>query len=221
MISHRVLADLQVGIYQYAGQPTITWDAYDPGTDRVGVCWGLKRVDIYDVVVLRGSTTIEDWLRDFRTVADPLITGPLGAVHPGFHEGMEETRDKVLPLLSGRVIVIGHSLGAGRAAILSGLLITAGVTPLSRVVWGEPKPGFAKLATVLSAIPQQTAYRNGDSHGHDYVCDVPFTLPLQPYIHPVALTDVCQHPLPNDQWGIFSYHHMQLYRDAMPPPVAA
>lgn len=221
MISHRLLADLQVGIYQYPGVPAVTWDAYDPGTDKVGVCWGLKRVGVYDVIVLRGSTTFEDWMRDFRTIADPLVTDPLGAVHPGFHCGMPETLDKIEPLISGRVVVVGHSLGAGRSAILSGLLIQRGIIPVERVAWGEPKPGFSKLATVLGAIPQQTAYRNGDGHGHDYVCDVPFTLPpLQPYIHPVPLTDVCQKPLAHDTWGIFAYHHMPLYQAAMPDNTA-
>ena len=211
MLSDLQCAELCVGIYGYSGEPTVSWDHLElPQTDD-GICWGLKRLDGYDVFVLRGSATIEDWWRDFDFIGE-LDTHPvLGDVHAGFFDGMPEAWSAMQALLQQPLVITGHSLGAGRAAIVAGLAIASGVVPVRRIVFGEPKPGFQQLADLLSNVPA-ASYRNGNDISHDPVTDVPIGLK---YVHPSALTDVSAQPPVLDPWGPLAWHHMQLYRDAL------
>jgi hypothetical protein len=100
---------------------------------------------------------------------------------------------------------------------LCGLSIVAGIVPAGRVVFGEPRPGFQELAHLLASIPESRSYRNGNfaSFEHDLITDVPVRIgPLQ-YVHPTRLIEVSALPPADDEWGIFSYHHMQLYAQAV------
>lgn len=203
------LAALCAAIY---GTSTVAWDHFDPGEDD-GVCWSLKRLQACDVIVLRGSSTFQDWIIDFR--AAPIFTR-IGHVHDGFHTGMEHAWADIRVLLKQPAIITGHSLGAGRAAILTGMMIKDGLPPISRVVFGEPKPGFQDLAHLVAAVPGRS-YRNGDGTHHDLVCDVPFTFPPLQYTRPTPIIPVCASPAANDRWGAFSYHHIELYQTAVTP----
>ena|SRR5437899_85560 len=78
------IAELCVGIYAYPGSPPVTWDRFDDGEDSDQICWGIKVVDGCDVLVFRGSTTFEDWRRDFDAWANPFGHSKIGPVHPGF-----------------------------------------------------------------------------------------------------------------------------------------
>ncbi len=56
--------------------------------------------------------------------------------------------------------------------------------------------------------------------------DVPYRIGLLQYVHPTPLIDVSALPPPDDEWGIFSYHHMPIYaqalaRGAIRPPAAS
>jgi Lipase (class 3) len=168
-----------------------------------------------DVLVFRSSTTFEDWRRDFDAWADPLGLSKLGPVHPGFLLGLDQVLEEYRQKGSGKLFVAGHSLGAGRALVFCGLAVVAGIIPVGRIVFGEPRPGFQPLAHLIAAIRESRSYRNGKfgTFEHDYVTDVPYRIgPLQ-YVHPIALTDVSALPvsaLPptQDEWGIFSYHQI-------------
>jgi lipase (class 3) len=214
------VADLCVGIYAYPGLPAATWDRFDDGKDSDQICWGVKIVDDCDVLVFRGSTTFEDWRRDFNVWADPSVHSKIGPVHPGFLDGLDQVLQEYQEFRGNpgrKLVVAGHSLGAGRASILCGLAIVAGIVPAGRVVFGEPRPGFPALAQLLSSIPDSRSYRNGkfNSFEHDLVTDVPVRIgPLQ-YVHPTRLIEVSALPPPDDEWGVFSYHHMQLYARAL------
>src|SRR4051794_1302223 len=131
------------------------FDHFDAGEDD-GICWAIKRLDACDVVVFRGSITFQDWIRDFR--AAPVRTR-IGHVHAGFHTGMEHAWTDIRPLLQQPAIITGHSLGAGRAAILTGLMVIDRLPPIARVVFGEPKPGFLDLAALIASVPGRS-YRN-------------------------------------------------------------
>jgi hypothetical protein len=203
---------LCAAIYGGAGAPVVNWDRFDAGDDD-GVCWALKRLSGYDVIVLRGSVSFEDWVRDFR--AAPIHTC-IGHVHDGFHAGMEHAWADVRLLLKQPAVITGHSLGAGRAAILTGMMVKDGVPPIARIVFGEPKPGFADLAELIKGVPGK-CFRNGDGTHHDLVTDVPFTFPPLEYVHPSPIIPVCAPPAANDRWGAFSYHHIQLYQVALAP----
>lgn len=112
-----------VGIYAYPGEEPITWDHFDDGRDGDKVCWGFKQLPCADLVVFRGSTTLEDWFRDFDCLATPWGQPGLGPVHPGFYLGIKDVWAEVQTMLRPGMpwVSAGHSLGAGRASILAGL----------------------------------------------------------------------------------------------------
>ena len=188
------------------------FDHFDAGEDD-GVCWALKRLSGFDVVVLRGSVTLQDWIRDFRAMAQP---SRIGHVHIGFHAGMEHMWGDLRPLISQPVIVTGHSLGAARASILTALMVVDGAAPIARVVFGEPKPGLLDHAVIVGKVPGRS-YRNGDERHHDLVTDTPFSFPPLQYVHPTSVIPVCCKP-DDDEFetlGVFAWHHAALYETAL------
>ena len=204
------LINLNLAIYALPGAPAISWDHFNPGTDLAGICWGVKRFAVIDCIVLRGSTTFEDWIRDFEHFALAANEPSLGRVHPGFYDGMPQTWGRIKPLVGARTIVTGHSLGAARADVLTALMTLDGVPPLARVVFGEPKPGLPHFADLIASIPARP-YVNCGSSGHDLVTDVPFTFPPEDYVRPTPLMAVSEAPTPADDWGPFAWHHAELY----------
>lgn len=192
--------------------PAAPWDAlFLPEADD-GVCCALRRIGEDDVVVFRGSETVQDWLRDFFAVPHQPTSHPqLGDVHAGFMAGMDDAASHLLPLLRKSVTVTGHSLGAARATLFAGLLAAAGKPPRARVVFGEPRSGCARLTELLADVPGRS-WRTAGAGRHDLVTDVP-TDP--PFGRVTALTDIFALPQAGDPWGIFSYHHIQLYQAAL------
>lgn len=182
-----------------------------------GVCTGLKRLDGIDLIIFRGSTTGTDWERDFLAVPLPSRAHPkLGWAHPGFLIGLDTALERYRPLLRSGVktIVAGHSLGAGRAAEFGGLLLADDPDlDLEAVLFGEPRSGCETLRHLWAGKPYRS-YRNADPSGagHDLVTDVP-TDP--PYCQNRPLIDVFGAPAPTDPWGLFKYHHVQLYQAAL------
>jgi hypothetical protein len=196
----------------YSPLALLKFDHFDAGEDD-GVCWALKKLPGFDVVILRGSVTGLDWIRDLRALA---IKTRIGHVHIGFHAGMEHVWSDLRPLVNQPCIVTGHSLGAARAAILTALMAIDGAAPAARVVFGEPKPGMIDLAETIKAVPGRS-YRNGDDLHHDLVTDVPFSFPPLQYVHPTAIIPVFCKPHEDEflQNGIFAWHHMDLYETAL------
>lgn len=210
-----MLTDKQIAqgcVSLYDGSLSL-FDHYDAGATD-GICWASLRMDNETYIFLRGSITIQDWLRDATAIANPFSHDALGPCHPGFYIGMHELWTEIKAKTQAPWVIAGHSLGAGRACILSGIMILDGVVPLKRVCFGEPLPGFAKLGKILSVIPEQNSYRNGDAIHHDPVTDVPLSIPPEEYVHPVPLKLVTAMPVDNSM-GIFSWHHMPLYVEAL------
>jgi hypothetical protein len=216
-VTDKDIAELCVDIYNPPESQKVTWDHFDSGADSDQICWGIKVLDTVDVLVFRGSSTFEDWRRDFDVWASPFGHSKLGPVHPGFLLGIDQVLQEYRDASKGVLFVAGHSLGAGRASILCGLAIAAGITPVGRVVFGEPRPGFQQLANLIAPISESRSYRNGkpNTFDHDLVTDVPYYLGLYQYVHPTTLIDVSALPPLLDDWGLFSYHHMQLYAQAL------
>lgn len=196
----------------YSPLALLKFDHFDAGEDD-GVCWALKKLTGFDIVVLRGSVTALDWVRDLRALA---IKTRVGHVHIGFHAGMEHVWSDLRPLISQPCIVAGHSLGAARAAVLSALMVADGVAPSARVVFGEPKPGMIDLAEVIKDVPGRS-YRNGDEIHHDLITDVPFSFPPLQYVHPTPVIPVCCRPHAEEfeEQGVFAWHHVELYETAL------
>jgi pimeloyl-ACP methyl ester carboxylesterase len=204
------IAALCTEIYQPTA-PT-AFDHYDAGTDD-GICWAIKRLEGFDVVVFRGSKTLEDWLRDVQARATP---SRIGHVHSGFYAGMEHMWADLRPLLSQPAIVTGHSLGAARAAVLAALMTVDGAPLVARVVFGEPKPGLLDFAKLITGIAGRS-YRNGDDTHHDLVTDLPLSFPPTQFVHPTPIIPVCCRPTGDlfSTMGVFAYHHIELYRAAL------
>jgi hypothetical protein len=207
--SDAAIVALCAEIYQPTA-PTGVFDHYDAGTDN-GVVWAIKRFNGFDVVVFRGSITLQDWLRDLSALAIP---SRIGHVHAGFYAGMEHVWAELKPMLSQPAIITGHSLGAARADVLTALMTVDGAPPAARVVFGEPKPGLLDFADLITGIPGRS-YRNGDSTHHDLVTDVPFSFPPEEYVHPTPIIPITAEPPANDRWGAFSFHHVELYQAAL------
>lgn len=218
MIADADIAVLCAGIYAPDRPGGIVWDHYDSGAASDGVCWGLKHIGTDTVLVLRGSVTTQDWLRDLYAVANPFHHDDIGPVHPGFLSGMRTVERELGNLISKSqsLYIAGHSLGAARAAILTALLVFDGWEPTARVVFGEPKPAFMPLAKMIAHIPGRS-YRNGDSVHHDLVTDSPFSFPPEQYVHPTPIIPVCARPDGDlfQRNGIFAWHHMGLYQTAL------
>jgi hypothetical protein len=85
---------------------------------------------------------------------------------------------------------------------------------IRRIVFGEPKPGEAQFAGLLSKLDESVSYCNRTGPlAHDRVTDLPFAIPALKlnFVHPTTLAFVSAAPADNDPLGIFAYHHMTLY----------
>ncbi len=209
-MTDRDLAQLELAVY---GKSDPHWN-YFSGTN--GVVWGAKIIDGTTVLAFRGSETILDFWRDLRAIATPAPRERLGHVHPGFLDGMEDAWREIQAHTTPPRVLIGHSLGAARTAILAGLMVLDNRPPAARVVWGEPLSGFLPHADLIRGIPTRS-YRNGDRIGHDPITD----LPAFRYVRASKLTDVCACPdfgLSPDWrhlWPI-GFHDMAMYERATP-----
>jgi len=191
--------------------------------------------DIYaglsgNVLCFRGSVTLEDWMRDLDAVAidDPL----LGGVHAGFLRGLKEFLAQTDSYYNSNTVIVGHSLGAARAALFGALLAATGRPPAAIISFGSPKPGFLKLYRILESIPVMRHYKNR----YDPVTDVPMPIyPTLPYLDPPGRIKVdCGVPAVQAMeadptpWADFNNmlehvsfrdHHIQLYQAAVPETV--
>lgn len=145
------------------------FDFLDDGS-RTGIFYGVKRYPDIDLIVFRGSITTEDWMLD--TQAEMISLPAVGLVHAGFSRNLTQ-----IPQLSclRPSIVAGHSLGAARAAIFSGMQL---IKPIKIVLFGCPRPGAQQLADTLKGVPIWS-YKNRE----DPITDLPFPLPDLPYVH--------------------------------------
>lgn len=202
-----------IALYAYPGVAQISWDHFDDGLSDDGICWGAKLVGDTFIVINRGSVNLHDFECD--AFALTTMDHELGPVDAGFFRGMRHQWIEVQQVIGGHPwIVAGHSLGAARSSLLAALGVISGHPPVRYVRFGEPRPGCQPLADILQEVPG-ASYRTADPGGHDRVTDVPFHLPMWPYVHPQPLTDVPATPVPNDPWGPWRYHHIQLYQSGL------
>lgn len=194
--------------------PTVATDGVfehiDTGPDD-GVFWGLYRGDGFDVPTFRGSHEMLDWRRDAR--AQPMLSR-IGTVHSGFYAGLEKCWAEMRPLIKQPVYLTGHSLGASRATQMTAIMVVDKMPPVARVVFGEPKAGFADLAAIVNTVPGRS-YRNSYAVFHDEITDEAL-IPLD-YIHPTPPISIPCEPTGNllARFGFFALHHGPVYKAAM------
>lgn len=213
MLNPTAICDQYAWLYQTKiPEPPGTWDAIVP---EDGAYSAVKVVDGTAYVMFRGSLTFLDWMQDFQDFALPFEDADLGPVHPGFRAGALLSK-RALDIFVGDspVVIVGHSLGAGHAALYAGYRVAQGQRVDGLVMFGEPKPGGPKLSSILANVSVQS-FRNANANGHDLVTDVPFTdAPYLPYQHVRTLTDCRRDPNPLDAWLVFKFHHFRLYAEA-------
>lgn len=209
-VSDRACCQLIRGAYEYANEPSVTWD-FTGDAAQTGVIWFIKAVNGVPVVVFPGTQNVLDVFRDLDAFADPFDHSFHGPIHPGAHIGMNVVAATLRDLgIAGKCVVTGHSLGALRAGIAVAELRMLGLDPLRRVVFGEPKPGFERLRTVLAPIPA-ASYGNGTALAHDLFLDIPLSFWPELYVRPCPLTWVGVMPEAGDSWGPLAWHRIQYY----------
>jgi hypothetical protein len=166
------LAKLSARIYASAAGWLHYW-SYDD------VIVGHTQMDGSDVLVLRGSATTEDWMRDCEAI--PAWHPQLGFCHAGFLAGMDEVFAEVRAVVGPQVAITGHSLGAARARILAALFACNQLPVDQLCVFGSPKPAFVNLARIIRKSGMAHAsYRNRN----DVVPTVPLTVaPFLDFVH--------------------------------------
>src|ERR1700733_4204476 len=137
------------------------WDTgcFDLVIDDPALQWtGIKRLRDCVVVAKRGSTTPQDWFRDFKNLALMTQDADLGGVHPGFMEALRPTRAHY-PSSDLPWVFTGHSLGAGEAFLDAAEAQLAGMKVLKVCVFGPPRPGGERVKDILLPVPG-TGYKN-------------------------------------------------------------
>lgn len=213
MITHKSLAQLCIDIYDNS-----KWSTNFKYVIIIdGVCYGLVIVDDVYIIVFRGSKDLIDWRRDLDTFAKPILCA-IGLVHPGFYRGLPNVWDSIKAKIpkDTKWGITAHSLGAAHAAGLTALAILDGRSPDFVVKFGEPKFGFQKFVDFIKPV-NTISYRNGDEYHHDLITDVPYAVPALglDYVRSTPFT-VITAPSPKSDYGVFSWHHIDLYHSVMP-----
>jgi hypothetical protein len=215
IITEREIAVLCAEIY--SEQPSIEWDLRELPSE--GIAFGLKDFGVVTALIFRGTVTLSDWLHDLEAIADPFEhVGGLGPVHPGFFDGIPQLWNRLKPtLIKKPCIVAGHSLGAARASLFTGLMVLDKCPPLRRICFGEPRPGFLQAGNIIATV-RGRSYCNGNGRAHDLVTDVPFTTWIEDYVHPTSLVPVSEPPTDADvkRDALFAWHSMTLYAEVVP-----
>lgn len=182
------------------------------------------------LIAFRGSTTVNDFLKDLDAEV-PDDEGELGTVAHGFFEGTKALYTTLAPIIPAdyKLIVGGHSLGAAQASDFAGYAVARfksnpQAVPAAVVLMGSPRPGCDTLNAQLRKIPTWFSFQNRQGILHDPVTDVPTWGE-----HARPLIPVREERLPTDtfaNWGVLiEAHHYELYlrgiaKLALPPLLA-
>lgn len=200
-------AQLSSAIYDAGGTWANRWDVR-------GIVCGHVHEDGVDVLVFRGSVTVEDWMDN--ADAWPRWDRELGFVHRGFLDGMDDLLAQAIPALTAGspIAVTGHSLGGARARIAAAKLLVRKFPVARLVTFGSPKPAFANLSRVIqkSGI-DHCSYRNCN----DPVPLVPGILPE--WQHPEPWRPLAAHPAQDDLHPLRD-HFIERYVQALGAPAA-
>jgi hypothetical protein len=185
-------------------------DIYDPVNPhafgklyRVGesVC-GTARIGDVFYVVMQGTElerqegdgrlhfSLQGWAADFDCA--PFSHPELGTLHSGFYRNLPALTAQLASAIppDARVIVTGHSKGAGEGALLGALLKLAGIDVAGVVLFACPHPGYADFAQWAARNLPGVSYRNAPAGLEAFGDPVPL-VPPSPYaaVYPPVAID--------------------------------
>lgn len=204
MLSPAEAVDLAAGIYPVGG---VDFDWIGPLGDAYV---GIKRYPDGDAVVLRGSITGLDWLRDAlsETPAAMAGFGALGVLPFGFRFGLPAVHALLTPRLRpAPVVFIGHSLGGAEAIHLAAMHVTSGGALAGVFGFEAPRAGTAALTKLLAPYPVFLT-----ANGPDPVPHVPVPEAAWPWQQPRDLIRLDAAPAGHAAWDPFAWHHIALVR---------
>lgn len=124
-------------------------------------------------VILRGSTSIQDWKDDFDLKLDYYDDCKDCYVHKGFYNYAMAIKDVVINTINTyetyNVVFVGHSLGSS-VILLANELYTLGRNS-TIITFGSPRIGNEEFATYTSLIHDNRIYRH--THYKDVVVHIP------------------------------------------------
>lgn len=200
---------------------------YFEDVDRAIRVFLSKASDGANIIAIEGTHDPLGWALDFFALQVQDQQGmdhkTLGFVHAGFYAAAVSALPRIVLAASGAPFYItGHSLGAGLALEISGMLIDDNLAPLKVGAFAPPRVGGATFVKIATSIPF-CAYR----FGNDPVPEVPLSLPDFPYVQ-VPLTQVGEpgenHAPPSIMSRLlsvsknFADHHISNYVAAVPSP---
>ena len=183
-------------------------EQFDTTIDISGVYCSVSHLSDCSVVMFRGSTTPLDFWRDFEGLM--VKDAAIGGVEQGFITGLRDVKahlNNIYFSSKNPLIIAGHSLGAARALLFSGLIRLERWMIDSVIVFGSPRPGGSYLKSILWPLTIRS-YKNNK----DPVTDVPIDLGLlEPYCEPRDFIMLDVPPVPNDDWGLVAPHRLSYY----------
>ena len=194
-------ASLCRSLYAFAGDAPIVWDFLDLSDTKTGIAWGVKAGENgVDNLVLRGTSDFQDAWRDIELFpAKPSGRyAPIGEVHGGFFEDVPRVVDTILARNpKGNICIMGHSLGAAHAQLVSECL----------ACWGMEVPVF------LFGEPPSTRKDPRSARSWCNGSDPITAPPLWPYTRRKGLLMLNEPPADDDDWGEFAgWHHIEKYQ---------
>lgn len=155
-----------------------------------GINCGLVKTQGFQLVIFRGSVSLEDWMHDILSIVPGSEDRPYG-----FTIGLPDAGPKIVSALDKTLpyIVGGHSLGAPHAEFFCE---DFRIDTERLVLLGSPN--YAR--TTMAPNQKQVSYKNG----HDYVCDFPLGW-VQKYTQ--THIDGGHDDFPN----LFQWHHIDYY----------
>jgi triacylglycerol lipase len=133
-------------------------------------------------VILRGTQTAKEWVRNFSIRLHPYLLPNHGKVHEGFMQTYTSIREDIMEIFSSihhnmKLYVAGHSLGAALATLaLPDIESTKKCRIRALYTYGSPRMGDDKFVKAFNRSFQNRSFRIVNTS--DLVTSIPLPVPL-------------------------------------------